>query len=423
MAEEEAVPQGSVTNSWKSLATAVVVAIAGCTAQREAPSRPSTGDSEYLYLWTGSADSTAPDFLAVLDVRPDTGRYGALITTLPISGGPSGPHHTEHEMPADRQLFANGFAGGRSFIFDLRDGARPKLAGEFADRAGFAHPHSFLRLPDGNVLATFQMRHEATGMTPGGLVEMTPAGKVIRSSSAAAPGVNPGLRPYSAAIIPALDRIVVSTTDMDEKSPYRANELQIWRLSDLTLLHTFTLPPGPRGDEAEYTAEPRLLPDGRTVIVSTFSCGLYLLDGVDGTAPAGRLVASFPRATDTYCAIPVIVGRYVVITVPAYPAVVSLDLSDPANPREASRLTLSSGDVPHWIAVEPNTRRVVITGYGGLENLVLMATFDSSTGALALDARFKETGATESGFRLAGRTWPHGGSAPGVPHGAVFSRP
>ena len=34
----------------------------------------------------------------------------------------------------------------------------------FGDVDGFAHPHSFLRLASGNVLATFQMRH-ATGST------------------------------------------------------------------------------------------------------------------------------------------------------------------------------------------------------------------------------------------------------------------
>jgi len=399
----------------------LLIGILGCDPG--ATSRSGFGDSEYLYLWTASADSTAPDFLAVIDVRPDTGRYGSLIATLPVAGRQNGPHHTEHELAADRQLFANGFAGGRTFIFDLQDGARPRLAGEFTDRAGFDHPHSFVRLPNGNVLATFQMQHDSLGMVPGGLVELTPAGQVVRSSSAIAPGVPRGLRPYSAAIVPALDRIVTTTTDMDLQSPYRANQVQIWRMSDLGLLHTITLPSGPMGDEGDLTAEPRLLSDGHTVMISTFRCGLYLLDGLDGEAPSGRLVATFPRSEGTECAIPVVSGRFWIITVPAYPGVVSLDISDPANPREVSRLTLSPGDIPHWIALEPNTRRLVITGYGGLVSRVLLARFDSSTGALALDARFGEAGAMEPGFRLTGRTWPHGGSAPGVPHGAVFSRP
>jgi hypothetical protein len=227
---------------------------------------------------------------------------------------------------------------------------------------------------------------------------------------------------YSAAVVSALDRIVTTTTDMDPgRIPSR--EIQIWRLSDLALLHTITLPKGPAGTEPEYTAEPRVLADGRTVLVSTFSCGLFLLDGLDTDTPSGRLVGSFPRKEGTFCAVPVVVGRYYLVTVPAWSAVVSLDVSDPAAPREVSRFGLGAGDVPHWIAVSPDQRRVVVTGYGTMRHRVVLLRFDPATGRLALDARFSEPGASEPGYRMDGKTWPHGGSAPGIPHGAVFGRP
>lgn len=399
------------------LGAALLVACAP-TPDESRPPAP----SDHLFVWTASQDSTQPDFLAVFDVRPDTGRYGALVTTLPVPGLRNRPHHTEHEMAADGRLVANGFGSGQTFVFDLTTPAAPRLAAQFGDLAGYSHPHSFVRLPGGNILATFQMRHDSAGMGPGGLVELTPDGTVIRSSSAAGPGVPAGIRPYSLAVLPSLDRVVTTTTDMHD-NPHPAREIQLWRLSDLTLLHTFALPPGPRGDEADATAEPRVLADGRTVLVSTFTCGLYLLEGLEGDAPAGRLVASFPRAEGTWCAIPVVSGRHLVITVPAYPGVVSLDVSDPSQPREVSRLTLAEGDVPHWIALEPSGRRLVLTGYRGLLNRVLLITHDSETGALALDQRFREAGSTEPGFRMSPRPWPHGGSGGGIPHGAVFSRP
>jgi hypothetical protein len=398
----------------------LLLGVSGC-ASSQAQHAPAL-DSDYLYVWTGSKDSTAPDFLAVFNIHPDSDRYGALVTTLPVGMGLNVPHHTEHSLAADRRLFANGFGSGKSFIFDLTDEAKPRLAGQFADRAGFSHPHSFLRLPNGNILATFQMRHDSSGMHPGGLVEMTPDGEIVRSRSAEGPDVPDGLRPYSGAVVPALDRIVTSTTDMDPASEYRSNQVQIWRLSTLELLHTITLPAGPLGDEGDLTAEPRLLSDGRTVMVSTFNCGLYLLEGLDGDRPAGRLVATFPRKADTYCAIPVVAGSHWITTVPSYPAVVSLDISDPAHPREVSRMMLPEGDVPHWIAMEPNQHRVVITGYGALANRVLLATFDPASGALSLDPRFRPEGASQPGFDLVG-PWPHGATAPGFPHGAVFSLP
>ena len=386
-----------------------------------APADRPRADPDYLYLWTASADSTQPDFLAVLDVTEDSSRYGRLVTTLPVPGLGNKPHHTEHELAPDHRLFANGFESGSTFVFDLNEPARPRIAARFGDVDGFSHPHSFLRLPGGHVLATFQMRHAGAGLAPGGLVELTAEGQPVRSRSADAPGLDAATRVYSAGIVPALDRIVTTTTDMHGNSP-ASRQLQIWRLSDLTLLHTITLPDGPEGGESMLTAEPRLLDDGRTVLVSTFSCGLYLMEGLESETPSARLVGSFPRKPKTYCAIPVIAGRYYLVTVPAWSAVVSLDISDPAAPREVSRVTLGPEDVPHWISLSPDRRRVVVTGYGTMKHRVVIARFDSATGRMSMDERFREPGTSEPGFRMDDKTWPHGGSAKGIPHGAVFSR-
>lgn len=393
-----------------------VVTLAACGGRSDVDAAP-----DYLYVWAASTDSTQPDFLAVLDVTEDSARYGRLVTTMPVPGRKNRPHHTEHEMPAGGLLFANGFASGQTFIFDLTAPTAPTIAGQFGDVDGYTHSHSFVRLPNGNVLATFQMRHDSAGMGAGGIAELSPMGKPLRTSAADPTGAAPDLRAYSAAPVPALDRVVSTTSDMEVGYP-GSNQVQIWRLSDFALLHTVALPNGPAGDEGMNTAEPRVLRDGRTVLVSTFNCGLYLMEGVDGDAPSGRLVASFPRKEETYCAIPVIAGDYYLVTVPAWSAVVSLDISDPSHPREVGRVTLDSTDVPHWIAMSPDQRRVVLTGYGTLQHRVLIIDFDPATGALALDERFREPGASAPGFRMDDKTWPHGGSAKAVPHGSVFSR-
>ena len=133
-------------------------------------------------------------------------------------------------------------------------------------------------------------------------------------------------------------------------------------------------------------------------------------------------MASFPRTEGTYCAIPVVAGDYYLITVPAWNAVVSLDVRDPSAPREVGRVTFGETDVPHWIALAPDQRRLVITGYQGMRHRVEIARFDPVTGALSRDERFREAGATAPGVHFEARTWPHGGSGAGVPHGAVFSR-
>jgi hypothetical protein len=382
-----------------------LIALSACA------SRPAgvASSSRHLYLWIAGADSSRPDYLAVLDIQATGDRYGRVVGTVPVPGRGNVPHHTEHVLARDGFLFANGFATGRTFVFDVRNPSVPRISAQFEGLAGYSHPHTFERLPNGNVLATFQMKHDSAGMAPGGLVELTPRAEVIRSASAFGEGVPRGLRAYSALPVPALDRVVSTTTDMDEKNPHKSSEVQVWRLSDLKLLHTIRLPQGPLGDEADYTAEPRLLADGRTVLVSTFNCGLYLMEGLDTGSPSGRLVYSFSRGKDVYCAIPVVQGNYYLITVPGIPAVVSLDVSNPASPREAGRVTLEAGEVPHWIAMEPNGRRVVLTGYGRLEGRVLMLSFDPVTGALAVDERFRSEGSSVPGVRI-----------DGLPHGAVF---
>lgn len=399
--------------------TPLLLAASACAAL--ACARPDAPAHDYIAVWTASADTTQPDFLAVFDVTEAGDRYGNLVTTLPVPGLRNGPHHTEHEMPEDAQLFANGFGGGRTWVFDLRDPTQPHIAASFTGFEGYEHPHSFLRLPNGNVLATYQMRHSDAGMRSGGLVELTSHGEMVRASSADRPELPSDLRVYSAGIVPPLDRIVTTTTDMDGNAEARA--LQVWRLSDLSLLHTFSLPDGPRGGEGLYSAEPRVLEDGRTVLVSTFNCGLYLAEGLETDAPSAKLVASFPLKPDTYCAIPVIIGRYYLVTVPAWNAVVSLDVSDPANPREVGRYAFAdTAVVPHWIAASPDGRRVVLTGYGSMRNTIYLLHFDPATGALSLDERFRDEGAATPGVQLKDRSWPHGGSAAAVPHGAVFTR-
>ena len=78
-----------------TVAVAGLVSAAALSAQRPAAVRP-LASSEYLYLWTASADSSGPDFLAVYDIRDKAkaARYGDLVTTVAVPGRGNGPHHS-----------------------------------------------------------------------------------------------------------------------------------------------------------------------------------------------------------------------------------------------------------------------------------------------------------------------------------------
>ena len=151
------------------------------------------------------------DFLAVIDADPASPTYGKLMTTLITDQQNSQIHHTEYVMPVSGMLFANDHLAGRTFILDVRDPLQPKIVTSFTDMDGYMHPHSYVRLPNGHVLATFQHAHHDTAPgqmgTHGGLVEIDDTGKVIRSASTADPAFpNALLMPYSLVVLPELDR-------------------------------------------------------------------------------------------------------------------------------------------------------------------------------------------------------------------------
>lgn len=208
------------------------------------------------------------------------------------------------------------------------------------------------------------------------LVALDVEGRVVREAPAEDLAADPFIRPYRLAAVPALGRVGTTSADMHEAAP--SHVVQVWRQSDLARVTTVRLPPDPRGVEHVDPAEPCVLADGRTVLVSTFNCGLYRLDGLDTDAPSARFIHDFGGAG---CALPVVAGRFWVQTAPDAHALVALDVSDPDRPREASRLTLAVTDAPRWIALDPRGSRLVISGGGTLERRVLVATLDPATRA------------------------------------------
>src|SRR5262245_35180020 len=129
----------------------LLVSLLVCSSACRGESPPS-----YLFLWAGDAAHKASDFLGVIDANPTSSRYGTVVASVPTGMPGSHPHHTELEMPVGGHLLANGFASGRTWLFDLTQPLEPRVITSFDDLAGFSHPHTFLRLANGNVLATFQ---------------------------------------------------------------------------------------------------------------------------------------------------------------------------------------------------------------------------------------------------------------------------
>ena len=387
------------------------------TADASAAGGPTGGD--WLYAWSASADSARPAaFLAAFDLREASPTAGRLVRVVSTGPGAQGTHHSEHALASDRLLFANDFGAGRSFIFDLTDPAEPRIKASFTSAGPFGWPHSYVRLANGNRLVTYQWQAAKFNSPPGGIAEVRTDGTIVRWASArSADAPDHEITPYSLEVLPAMDSVVTASTSMVDDFGVH---VQVWRLSDLALLHTLRIPGGhmhgmPTSDTMPhhlFPGEPRLLADGRTVMLATFTCGLYTITGIDGNAPRVTPVYSFPGKD---CAVPVRLGRYWLQTVPALHAVLTLDVSDPANPREVSRLALGDDVSPHWLASDATGRRLVMDAGSRRDSHLYLLRFDAATGAVTRDTRFPV-------LDMSSVDVPGVGVVRGVPHGAVFSR-
>lgn len=386
----------------------------------------------YLFAWAGDAEGRGEDFIAVIDADPASPRYGELLASAASGIVTHQVHHTEYWMPDSGHLFANDHRSGDTAIIDLTEPLEPRVLARFHDLAGFSHPHSFLRLPNGHVLASFQFEgtfshaagsHDnpnaedpaAVRGVHGGIVEIDEGGRAVRAASTADPSHadNP-LMAYSLIPLPDLDRVLVTNSGMRHEDP-NGSTFQMFRLSDLKLISTNAFDSGPGRYGEINPEEPRRGPDG-AVYVQTLGCGVERVSDLKSDRPQARLVYQFPGSM---CGVPSLVGHYWIQSVQILHAIVALDLTAAGSPREISRVVLDGQILPHWTGYDARTHRLAVSGYG--EARVFMLTFDPDTGALELDRSFHDrTG--RPGFDAGTRAWPHAWTGAAVVHGMVFSK-
>jgi hypothetical protein len=422
----------------------VVAVLAACSAHAgstaAAPrtgATPAPGDApaRYLYVWAGDKDEKDPDFLAVVDVRPTSPTYGQVVATEPVGMTGTLPHHTEYSLPGPGGLlFANGHHHERVFLFDTDSATRPRLVRALPPVPPYRYPHDFYRLPDGTVLVGFLRgpgaspvaRDKTTPGGPGGIALVDGQGRVLRTASAAAPEIRAPVRVYAFAPRPEVDRLLTTSAPMMEDTT--ADVVQVWRLSDLTLLHTLQVPPArladgtvlPRAHMMPF--EPRVMPDG-SVLLNAYGCGFYRVTGLEGAAPriANVHTIDVRAAGDSLaaCGIPAVVGRFWIMAVGRLSALVTLDVSDPARPVEVARLAADAGFRPHWLAKDPGSDRLIVGAENGGENRMLLARVDARTGRLRWDESLRAAdGSLGISFRR--ERWPHGATGEAFGHAALF---
>lgn len=375
--------------------------------------------SRYLYVWAGTMTGGDPglDMMTVIDANPSSATYGKVLAAVTVDSGGIMPHHSEMTLPAKGPLFVNDFIADRSFLVDFSTPEQPRLSGRVASVPGGHTLHSFARLANGNVLATVQFGDTSVAGVPGGLAEFDAKGQLVRvgwSRDSAFPGAH--IRPYGLTVVPGADRAVTTSAPMSGEET--ANVVQIWRVSDLTLLKTLAVQEIP-GDSAHVRPfEPRALADG-SVLLDSFYCGFFRITGLDKEPRVDRVMA-LPFPENKGCAVSVVVGHYMVLPISHAHRYATIDIADPAHPKEVASLQSDSSFYPHWAAADPGSDRIVFTDQGNGRPLVRIAHLDRSTGQLSWDERFKDAGATEPGVNYNRATWPNGATGMAMPHAALF---
>jgi hypothetical protein len=378
--------------------------------------------AKYLFVWAGTGhppEHSGTDFIAVLDANPASPDYGKVLRTLSVAEGGWMPHHAEFVLPPGRRFFANDFLSGKSFLIDAREPLAPQLVRRVDSVPGYRQPHSFARLGDSVVFATLQFGDSAVAGSPGGLAQFDAEGGLQRvgsSRDSSVPGAH--IRTYGLTLLPAIDRALTTSSPMDTERT--ADVVQIWRLSDLTLLKTLKVPPL-AGDSVErYPFEVRTLADGRTVFLNTYSCGFYRVSGLEQPEPRIEMVLALRGRGQFGCSVPILAGRFWVMPIAYSHLLVTLDISDPLHPRQVAELSTDSTFYPHWLSADPGSDRLVLTEQGDGPPRIMMLHLDRSTGRLSWDPGFKEPGSSKNGISFDRPQWPNGLSGMAMPHAALF---
>ncbi|MFN2601580.1 MAG: hypothetical protein ABR582_02360 [Gemmatimonadaceae bacterium] len=373
--------------------------------------------SRYLYVWAGTAmDSKHPgvDMITVIDANPASNTYGSILAAQTVDSGYM-PHHTEYVLPAKQPFFANDYSGDKSFLIDFSNPLHPKSSG-VARVPGTRKFHTFMRLPNGHVVATYQFGDGKVTGDPGGLAEFDAKGQLLKTGSSQDPAFpNAKIRTYGLTLVPKLDRAVTTSSPMDDERP--DDVIQVWRLSDLKLLRTIKLDVMPDSSQM-MPFEMRALPDG-SVFINTYFCGFYRLTDL-ATNPKLTRVFGLPRPGNLGCSVPLLAGKFWIMPIAYAHRYATLDISNRDHPVEVASLPTDTSFYPHWIAADPNSDRVVVTDQGDGPGMVAVLHLDRSTGQLSWDDKFRDAGSAKPGVSYRRASWPNGVKGMAMPHGALF---
>jgi WD40 repeat protein len=325
--------------------------------------------ARYLFVCAGDQARTAPDFLAVVNFDEDSPQYGRIIAKAPLpEPGATGNEFHHIGLSADGKIVACGgllsvLKGQKEvFFFDVTNPEAPTFFSS-ADPPLSAITDDFHALPNGGFLVT--MMGGAAGHAPGRVAEFDKNLNLVKEHPASPPA--DGFNPHGISVRPELNLMVTSdfvcpSTTLDAVAggvDFRGS-VRVWDLQRREILRTIDLP------NAGGTIDVKLIPGdprGRGFTAGMLNDQLYLLDTRHGTARAVFDFASIVKGGWPQLMRVTSDGRRLFVSMNQAGKVAMFDISDPDQPRLLQALDLGLNSGPHYIALTPDEKRLVISDY------------------------------------------------------------
>jgi selenium-binding protein 1 len=322
---------------------------------------------KFLYVFCVDADAKDNDFLAVIDVQPESKTYGTITYQLDLGSSGNETHH--FGFTDDRtHIWGCSLFSSKVFVIEVATNpAKPKLVKVLNDvpaQTNLSGPHSPYALP-GRMLLSFLGSKD--GGLPAGLAEFTNDGKFIRTLEL------PKDAPYGydVAVKPDLNRMVTSsfTTPDNYKKPIAqmdfksfGKELLVWDFRERKVLAKLTTGLAPL--ECRWSLKDKA---NHGFTNCALDDSIWLWEGSDDgkyTArkfcDTGKMPADLRQSPD---------DRFLYVSCFGSNEIQQWDVSDLKKPKLTS--TLSPGVQPNMMHVTGDGKRMYITNS-------LLSTLDRS---------------------------------------------
>ncbi|MFQ5679205.1 MAG: selenium-binding protein SBP56-related protein [Gemmatimonadota bacterium] len=312
-----------------------------------------------LYVWTRDGDGKESDFLAVVDVDPESESYGEIVFTAPTNSPANEAHHFGYTVNADR-IFGGGMFSNKLFIYDVRTNPRaPRLIRTVdLDPTGYSGPHTLYAVPGGVMLA---MLGSVDGGGPAALVKVDDDGNFVEAYPAAGHSEAPRFM-YDVGVKLELNRMITSSwahpqhlrTAGGVPPEHVGDEIAVWDWTEKRILQVEHLDPAP--------LEVRWMhgPEGLGGFVNSAGAGTIWYwedaDG-DGTLEFHRVIETGESSAPADMRISYD-NRFLYVSLWGAGRVQQYDVSNPLTPELVAEVELPQANM---MKLSPDSERLYVT--------------------------------------------------------------